>query len=127
CPAGECTPECPQSCPQDASSTEPDLAYMEVLGNRYDAERGCFELVREVAGTIAHDANDPIGCLQIGTMGISPEGECWAFSDSCQPDGFGAGPADHECGVGDPSSCPLDWECDPGVVPAELNRSCEVD
>lgn len=106
CAADECSAGCPESCSTDASTPDPALAYTEVLGNRYDAEQGCFELVREVAGTIAHDPDDPVGCLTILTMGISPDGECWLFNDSCQPDGFVPGPADHECGVGDPVACP---------------------
>jgi hypothetical protein len=103
------------------------------LANRYDAEKGCFELRMEVAGTQEFDPNDPPICGAALSLGQAPEGTCWSFSSTCQPEGFDPirtdpnAPVgvDHECA--DAASCPLEWTCDPGVLPPELDRSCDSD
>jgi hypothetical protein len=124
----------PMTC--DASSScEPQppsgLVTSELLASRYNPDLGCFELEREVAGTTEYDPNDPPLCTAAFSLGLSPTGECWSFDSGCQPDGFvPVNPAqpngvDHECN-GAPM-CALDWACDPGVLPPELDRSCETD
>jgi hypothetical protein len=125
----------PISLPSDASLPESDpevtLVSEDFMANFYNPELQCFELVRTYAGSTLYDPDNPFACGAAFTLGVSPEGECWSFSSTCQPDGFvavmaNATPGDpHEC-VG-ASSCELDWECSPGEVPVELNRSCTTD
>lgn len=126
-PAAECSDACPEDC------VTPNLVTETLYGNRYDAEAGCFELRLTPAGTIQYDPENPVACTAAFSLGQSPSGECYSFNSGCQPEGFvrvrptptSPGGVEHECAGAE--SCPSEWECEFGVVPQELDRSCEVD
>lgn len=78
---------CESTAPEQLCAQGSASETFEVTGARYDEASGCFG-PDAVAGTLSSDG--PPLCDEALTHALSPEGECWLFSDSCLPDGFSA-------------------------------------
>jgi hypothetical protein len=91
-----CTEEnCPECNAMDEPECRGDPGCWPLIETRFDPERNCR--APGFAGCLPNEYGG--GCGASITNGVAPDGTCWSFSSTCQPQGFsGRDSQDPQCG-----------------------------
>ena len=91
-----CTEEnCPECNTMEEPECRADPGCWPLIETRFDAQRSCAAL--GFAGCLPNESGGACGASI--TTGVAPNGTCWSFSSTCQPQGFsGRDSQDPECG-----------------------------